>query len=75
MTESTPPEHDPATGGAGTSPTLMNGRAYLHLVLLGAGIGIPAALVAALFLALVHDVEHWLWHDLPDALGHPEAPW
>jgi len=75
VTHSTPPEHDPATGGAGTSPALMNGRVYLHLVLLGAGIGIPAALVAALFLALVHDVEHWLWHDLPDALGHPEAPW
>jgi hypothetical protein len=28
-----------------------NGRAYLRLVVLGAAIGIPAALVAALFLA------------------------
>jgi H+/Cl- antiporter ClcA len=54
---------------------VTSGRAYLHLVLLGAGIGIPAALVAALFLALVHDLEHWLWHDLPDALGHSSAPW
>jgi len=53
----------------------MSGRGYLHLVLLGAGIGIPAALVAALFLALVHDLEHWLWHDLPDSLGHPSPPW
>jgi len=44
-------------------------------VLLGAAIGVPAALVAALFLALVHDLEHWLWHDLPDALGHSSAPW
>jgi H+/Cl- antiporter ClcA len=42
---------------------------------LGAAIGVPAALVAALFLALVHDLEHWLWHDLPDALGHTSAPW
>jgi hypothetical protein len=41
---------------------------------LGAAIGVPAALVAALFLALVHDLEHWLWHDLPDALGHSSAP-
>jgi H+/Cl- antiporter ClcA len=53
----------------------LDGRAYLRLVLLGAAIGVPAALVAALFLALVHDLEHWLWHDLPDALGHSTAPW
>ena len=49
--------------------------AYLRLVALGALIGIPAAVVAALFLALVHDIEHWLWHDLPDALGHSSPPW
>lgn len=49
--------------------------AYLRLVALGAVVGIPAALVAAMFLALVHDVEHWLWHDLSDALGHSSPPW
>jgi H+/Cl- antiporter ClcA len=48
---------------------------YLRLVGLGALIGIPAALVAALFLALVHDIEHWLWHDLPETLGHSSPPW
>jgi H+/Cl- antiporter ClcA len=69
-----PSAHDPVTGGDAPTP-LMSGRGYLHLVLLGAGIGIPAALVAALFLALVHDLEHWLWHDLPDSLGHPSPPW
>jgi H+/Cl- antiporter ClcA len=36
---------------------------------------VPAALVAALFLALVHDLEHWLWHDLPEELGYSSAPW
>ena len=35
----------------------------------------PAALVAALFLALVHDLEHWLWTDLPDSLGYSAPPW
>jgi len=69
-----PSAHDPVTGGDAPTP-LMSGRGYLHLVLLGAGIGIPAALVAALFLALVHDLEHWLWHDLPDSLGHSSPPW
>lgn len=52
-----------------------DGRWYLRLVLLGAAAGIPAALVAALFLALVHDLEGWLWHDLPDGLGYSSPPW
>ena len=37
------------------------GRAYLKLVLLGAAIGLPAALIAAVFLAAVHEIEDWLW--------------
>ena len=49
--------------------------AYLRLVALGAVIGIPAALLAAVFLALVHDLEHWLWTDLPSGLGHSSPPW
>lgn len=53
----------------------LSGPAYLRLILLGAVIGAPAALVAAGFLALVHELEHWLWEDLPDALGHSSAPW
>jgi H+/Cl- antiporter ClcA len=48
---------------------------YLRLVLLGAFVGIPAAFVAAGFLALVHYLQHWLWEDLPDALGHASPPW
>ncbi len=63
---------EPEAPGA---PGRPDGRAYLRLVLLGAAIGVPAALVAALFLALVHDLHQWLWHDLPDALGHSSAPW
>ena len=51
------------------SPPELSGRMYLRLVGLGAAIGIPAALVAALFLAVVHDLEHWLWTDLPNSLG------
>jgi H+/Cl- antiporter ClcA len=53
----------------------LDRSAYLQLVGLGALIGVPAALVAALFLALVHDLEHWLWSDLPDRLGHASPPW
>ena len=53
----------------------LTGGAYLRLILLGAVIGAPAALVAAGFLALVHELEGWVWHDLPDALGYSSPPW
>ena len=68
---------DVAPGPGAVRPGVggLDGRAYLRLVLLGAAIGVPAALVAALFLALVHDLEHWLWHDLSDALGYSSPPW
>jgi H+/Cl- antiporter ClcA len=49
--------------------------AYLRLVAIGAVIGIPAALLAAVFLAFVHDLEHWLWTDLPSGLGYSSPPW
>jgi H+/Cl- antiporter ClcA len=53
----------------------LSGGAYLRLVLLGAAIGIPAALVAAGFLALVHWLEDRLWTDQPDRLGYASPPW
>jgi chloride channel protein, CIC family len=53
----------------------ISGPAYLRLILLGALIGIPAALVAALFLALVNWLEDRLWDDLPDLLGYSSPPW
>ncbi len=52
-----------------------SGGAYLRLILICAVIGIPAALVAALFLALVTKMQEWLWQDLPDHLGHASPPW
>lgn len=42
---------------------------------MGALIGVPAALVAAGFLALVHQSENLLWDDLPDGLGYSSPPW
>lgn len=46
----------------------------LPLVVLGAALGIPAALVAAAFLGLVSWLESWLWSDLPAHLGQSEPP-
>lgn len=56
-------------------PAELGGRAYLRLVGLGALIGIPAALLAAGFLALVRELQDVLWDDLPEALGQTSPPW
>ena len=50
---------------ATTAPAGMSGREYVRLLGLAAAIGIPAALLAALFLALVHELEGWLWDACP----------
>jgi H+/Cl- antiporter ClcA len=56
-------------------PPDLGGAEFLRLIGLGAVIGIPAAFLAAVFLAFVHDLEHWLWDSLPSALGHSSPPW
>ena len=45
--------------------TEIKGASYLRLVGLGALIGVPAALLAAVFIAVVHELEDWLWPDSP----------
>jgi H+/Cl- antiporter ClcA len=51
------------------------GAFFLRLILLGALIGVPAALLAALFLALVRELQHLLWTDLPHKIGSSSPPW
>ena len=53
----------------------LGGSSFLRLVLLGAAIGIPAALAGAALLGLVHVVEHWLWVSVPASLGLSGPPW
>jgi H+/Cl- antiporter ClcA len=62
--EADPPNND-TSGVAG----------YPRLIGLAALIGVPAAFVAAGFLALVHQIEVWLWEDLPSDLGASSPPW
>ena len=47
-----------------TAPEI-EGRSYLRLVGLGALIGVPAAALAAVFVAVVHELEDWIWPDSP----------
>jgi H+/Cl- antiporter ClcA len=58
-----------------SAPERPSGLQYLRLVLLGAAIGIPAAFLAALFLAAVHGLQHVLWHDIPKDIGTSSPPW
>jgi len=63
------PQHTPVAQAP------ISGGQYLRLVALAAAVGIPAALVAAVFLAVVHWIETWLWDDLPAMLGYTQPPW
>lgn len=49
-------------------------KTLLRLVILGALIGIPAALAALAFFTAAHYLEHFLWTDLPQALGEDAPP-
>jgi H+/Cl- antiporter ClcA len=61
------------TSDAATGP-LLHDRRYLALLGAAALLGIPMSLVAFLFLAAVHELEHLLWHSLPHELGYAEPP-
>ncbi len=73
--DNAPPADAAAADAAAAAAARAQRIAYLRVIGLAGLIGTPAALGAALFLALVHEVERWLWTDLPDALGASAPPW
>lgn len=60
--------------GAELVPVLVS-RGYRALLAVSALIGVPIALIAYGFLALVHGLEHVVWESLPSALGMSEPSW
>ena len=54
-----------------TTAPQISGPDYVRLIGIGAAIGVPGAVVALVFLELVHVIEQWLWHTLPSAMGRP----
>jgi H+/Cl- antiporter ClcA len=52
----------------------MRRPGFLGLLALAAIVGVIASLAAWGFLEFVHEVEDWIYDDLPDALGYDGAP-
>lgn len=83
MSERSGSHPEPRAGSAGLEPTSTpalhpdraQGRAYLRLIGLGGLIGVPAALLAWVFLGIVNWLQGLLWTDLPRELGESTPPW
>jgi H+/Cl- antiporter ClcA len=55
---------------------LLRSRSYLALLVLAAIIGVPISAAAYFFLALVSEMQGWIFTDLPKGLGfHGEPLW
>jgi H+/Cl- antiporter ClcA len=67
------PERPPAPATEAAHPQIEP-REYLRTIGVAMVIGIPAALVAAVFLQIVHWLEHWLWTDLPESMNTDGPP-
>jgi H+/Cl- antiporter ClcA len=65
-TPGTPAVNDPAA--------LLRSRAYVRLLVFATLLGLPISAVAYGFLTLIHYVQHWVYQDLPHALGFDPAP-
>ncbi|MEW2082432.1 chloride channel protein [Streptomyces sp. NPDC005283] len=78
----TEPSPRPAASGGRTQPAeadllrdLLRTPGYLKTLLFCALIGIPVSLAAFWFLVGLHELEHLMWTDLPQALGWHIPPW
>ncbi len=64
-----------ATAPAGVDPaTVLRSRGYVALLVLAALIGVPVSAVAYGFLALVNQLQQWVYQDLPHGLGFTSPP-
>jgi H+/Cl- antiporter ClcA len=54
---------------------LIRSRGYVGLLLLAVIVGIVVSLAGWLFLELTVGIQHWVYQDLPSALGFSPAPW
>ncbi|MEU9009112.1 chloride channel protein [Streptomyces sp. NPDC048479] len=78
----TEPSPRPAASGGGTQPEeadrlrdMLRTPTYLKTLAFSALIGIPVSLAAFWFLVGLHQLEHLMWTDVPQALGWDAPPW
>ncbi len=65
----------PAGPGAGMDPAeLLRSRRYVGLLVLGAAVGVPVAVVAYFFLKVVGELQHFFYASLPGDLGFNSEP-
>ncbi|MFD0279188.1 chloride channel protein [Kitasatospora sp. NPDC127111] len=69
-----PEQTRPASGGPTLREVLLS-KGYLTLLLISALVGIPVSLAAFGFVSLEHELQHWVWDSLPDAVGLDQPPW
>jgi H+/Cl- antiporter ClcA len=66
---------DPTQPTAPPDPeTLLRSRAYVALLVFGAAIGVPVAVVAFFFLKAVSEAQHYFFTTLPGELGFDSVP-
>jgi chloride channel protein, CIC family len=78
----TEPSPRPAKSGGGTQPeeadrlrAMLRSPGYLKTLVFCALIGIPVSFAAFWFLVALHELEHLMWADLPQALDWDTPPW
>ena len=54
--------------------TLLRSRAYVALLVFGAAIGVPVAVVAYFFLKAISESQHYFYSTLPGELGYGSVP-
>ncbi|MFJ7266886.1 hypothetical protein ACIQV3_09505 [Streptomyces sp. NPDC099050] len=54
---------------------ILRSPGYRKVLVVSAVIGVPVSLIAFWFPVGLHELEHILWTDLPEALGRDGPPW
>jgi hypothetical protein len=71
----------PETGAAATAAGERTLRAtlltpgYARLLLISLLLGVPIAAACFFFVGFQHELQHWVWESLPEAVGHDAPPW
>jgi H+/Cl- antiporter ClcA len=73
------PAADPAADTAAPQPVapsaLIRSRQYRRLLVLAGLVGVAVSVASWAFLELLHALQHWVYTDLPSALGLDGVPW